>query len=121
MNIAEERVGGERILSTYAWQTFLGQGTVIAEGSDFPVEEVSPFYELHAAVTRQDHEGMPPGGWYGEQRMSRIEALRAFTIDAAYAAHQEEILGTLEPRSEEHTSELQSRGHLVCRLLLEKK
>lgn len=97
MNMAEERVGGERILSSYAWQTFLGQGTVIAGGSDFPVEEVSPFYELHAAVTRQDHEGMPPGGWYGEQRMSRIEALRAFTIDAAYAAHQEEILGTLEP------------------------
>src|SRR5690625_6150339 len=75
MNMAEERVGGERILSSYAWQTFLGQGTVIAGGSDFPVEEVSPFYELHAAVTRQDHEGMP--------------------------------------RSEEHTSELQSRGHLV--------
>lgn len=97
MNMAEERVGGERILSSYAWQTFLGQGTVIAGGSDFPVEEVNPFYELYAAVTRQDHKGMPPGGWYGEQRMSRTEALRAFTIDAAYAAHQEEILGSLEP------------------------
>ena len=97
MNMAEERVGSERIRGAYAWQTFLGQGTVIAGGSDFPVEDVHPFYGLYSAVTRQDFGGMPPGGWYSEHRMSRIEALRAFTLDAAYAAHQEEILGTLEP------------------------
>jgi len=40
---------------------------------------------------------MPPGGWYSDQRMSRVEALRAFTVDAAYAAHQEDVIGTLEP------------------------
>ena len=97
MNMAEDRVGPDRIQGAYAWQTFLDQGTVIAAGSDFPVEDVNPFYGLYSAVTRQDHEGMPPGGWYSEQRMSRIESLRAFTIDAAYAAHQEDILGTLEP------------------------
>ncbi len=97
MNMAEDRVGSERIRGAYAWQTFLDQGTVIAGGSDFPVEEVNPFYGLYSAVTRKDHEGMPPGGWYSEQAMSRIEALRSFTIDAAYAAHQEDILGTLEP------------------------
>ncbi len=97
MNMAEERVGSERIKGAYAWQTFLDQGTVIAGGSDFPVEEVNPFYGLYSAVTRQDHEGMPPGGWYSEHKMSRIEALRAFTIDAAYAGHQEDVLGTLEP------------------------
>lgn len=97
MNMAEERVGAERIRGAYAWQTFLGQGTVIAGGSDFPVEHVNPFYGLYSAVTRQDFGGMPPGGWYSEHRMSRIEALRAFTLDAAYAAHQEEIIGTLEP------------------------
>ncbi len=97
MNMAEDRVGSERIRGAYAWQTFLDQGTVIAGGSDFPVEEVNPFYGLYSAVTRKDHEGMPPGGWYREQAMSRIEALRSFTIDAAYAAHQEDILGTLEP------------------------
>lgn len=97
MNMAEDRVGSERILGGYAWQTFLDQGTVIAGGSDFPVERVNPFYGLHAAVTRQDHDDMPPGGWYSEQTMSRIETLRAFTIDAAYAAHQEDLLGTLEP------------------------
>lgn len=97
MNMAEDRVGPERIRGAYAWQTFLGQGTVIAGGSDFPVEHVNPFYGLYSAVTRQDFGGMPPGGWYSEQRMSRVEALRAFTLDAAFAAHQEEVLGTLEP------------------------
>jgi len=97
MNMAEDRVGAERIKGAYAWQTFLDQGTVIAGGSDFPVEDVNPFYGLYSAVTRQDHGGMPPGGWYSEHKMSRIEALRAFTIDAAYAAHQEDVLGTLEP------------------------
>lgn len=97
MNMAEDRVGPDRIQGAYAWQTFLNQGTVIAGGSDFPVEDVNPFYGLYSAVTRQDHEGMPPGGWYSEHRMSRIEALRSFTLDAAYAAHQENQLGTLEP------------------------
>jgi len=97
MNMAEDRVGSERIQGAYAWQTFLDQGTVIAAGSDFPVEKVNPFYGLYSAVTRKDHGGMPPGGWYSEQAMSRIEALRAFTIDGAYAAHQEDVLGTLEP------------------------
>jgi predicted amidohydrolase YtcJ len=97
MNMAENRVGADRISGAYAWQTFLDQGTIIAAGSDFPVEDVNPFYGLYSAVTRQDHDGNPPGGWYGEQRMSRAEALRAFTLDAAYAAHQEDVIGTLEP------------------------
>ncbi|MCC5941625.1 MAG: amidohydrolase [Balneolaceae bacterium] len=97
MNMAEDRVGSERIQGAYAWQTFLNQGTVIAAGSDFPVEDVNPFYGLYSAVTRKDHEGMPPGGWYSEHQMSRIEALRSFTLDAAFAAHQEDVIGTLEP------------------------
>lgn len=97
MNMAEDRVGSERIQGAYAWQKFLDQGTVIAAGSDFPVEDVNPFYGLYSAVTRKDHQGRPPEGWCIEQSLSRIEALRAFTIDAAFAAHQEDILGTLEP------------------------
>ncbi len=96
MNMAEDRVGSERIRGAYAWQSFLNQGTVIAAGSDFPVEDVNPFYGLYSAVTRKDHDGMPPGGWYSEQQMSRIEALRSFTLDAAFAAHQENEIGTLE-------------------------
>lgn len=96
MNMAEDRVGPRRIKGGYAWQTFLEQGTVVAAGSDFPVESSNPFYGLYSAVTRQDHQGNPPGGWYPEESLSREQALRAFTIDAAYAAHQEEVLGSLE-------------------------
>lgn len=97
MNMAEDRVGPDRIRGAYAWRTFLEQGTPVAAGSDFPVEPVNPFYGLHAAVTRQARDGNPPEGWYPEQAMSREEAFRAFTLDAAYAAHQEEVLGSLEP------------------------
>ncbi len=96
MNMAEDRVGHERIKGAYAWRTFLKQGTRIAGGSDFPVESPNPFFGLHAAVTRQDHEGHPPGGWYPKQAMTMTEALRAFTLDAAYAAREETTLGTLE-------------------------
>jgi predicted amidohydrolase YtcJ len=96
MNMAEDRVGSERMEGAYAWQTFLDQGTVIAGGSDFPVEDVNPFYGLYSSITRQDHGGMPPGGWYSEHRLSREETLRIFTRDAAYSAHQEDVLGTLE-------------------------
>ena len=95
-NMAEDRVGPDRIKGGYAWQKFLDQGTIIANGSDFPVEHSNPFYGLYSSVTRQDHEGNPPGGWYPEEALSREETLRSFTIDAAYAAHQEDILGTLE-------------------------
>lgn len=96
-NMAEDRLGASRMQGAYAWQTFLQQGTVVAAGSDFPVEGANPFWGLHAAVTRQDTTGMPPGGWYPSQRLTRAQALRAFTLDAAYAAHQETALGSLEP------------------------
>ena len=96
MNMAEDRIGKERLKGAYAWQTFLKQGTVLAAGSDFPVELANAFHGLHAAVTRQDHEGKPPGGWIPAERLSVEQALRAFTLDAAYAAHQEKVLGNLE-------------------------
>jgi len=97
MGMAEERLGVERLQGAYAWRTFLNQGTRIAGGSDFPVESPNPFFGLHAAVTRTDHAGQPPGGWHSEQAMSRLEAFRAFTLDAAYAQHQEATLGSLQP------------------------
>ncbi|MEL7832497.1 amidohydrolase [Fodinibius sp. Rm-B-1B1-1] len=97
MNMAEDRVGASRMVGAYAWQTFISQGTTVASGSDFPVEHVNPFYGLYSAVTRQDHDGNPDGGWYPSKRMTRGQALRSFTIDAAYAAHQEGMLGSLEP------------------------
>ena len=97
MNMAEDRIGRERLKGAYAWRTFLDQGTRIAGGSDFPVESDNPFFGLHAAVTRQDHAGNPPGGWHPEQAMTLLEAFRAFTLDAAYAEHHEQTIGSLEP------------------------
>jgi len=96
MNMAEDRIGAERLKGAYAWRTFLDQGTIVAGGSDFPVESPNPFFGIHAAVTRQDHANRPPGGWRADQKMTLLEAFRAFTLDAAYAAHQEKTLGTLE-------------------------
>ncbi|MEQ9309966.1 MAG: amidohydrolase [Balneolaceae bacterium] len=96
-NMAEDRVGPQRIKGGYAWQTFLDQGTVVAAGSDFPVEHSNPFFGLYSAITRMGHDGEPEGGWYPEEALSREQALKAFTLDAAFAAHQEDILGSLEP------------------------
>lgn len=97
LNMAEDRVGPDRIKGGYAWKTFIDQGTLLAFGSDVPAEDVNPFYGLYSAVTRQTQEAEPEGGWYPGERVSRVQALRSFTLDAAYAAHQEEVLGSLEP------------------------
>jgi predicted amidohydrolase YtcJ len=97
MNMAEDRIGPERIKGGYAWRRLLDSGAIIASGSDFPVELPNPFHGLYAAVTRQDRSGLPVGGWYAGEAISREEALRSFTLDAAYAAHQENRVGSLEP------------------------
>lgn len=96
-NMAEDRLGKARMRGAYAWQTFLQQGTIVAAGSDFPVELSNPFFGVHAAVTRQDRSNQPEGGWYAHEAMTLEQALRAFTLDAAYASNQEELLGSLEP------------------------
>ena len=97
MNMAEDRIGPARFQGAYAWRRLLDSGAIIASGSDFPVEPANPFLGLYAAVTRQDRAGLPEGGWYSEQAMSREEALRSFTLHAAWAARQEDRLGSLEP------------------------
>ena len=94
---AEDRVGPDRIRGAYAWRTFLDSGARLALGSDFPVERVSPLLGFYAAVTRQDADGALEAGWYPEQRLTRAEALRGFTLDAAYAAFMEDAVGSLEP------------------------
>jgi predicted amidohydrolase YtcJ len=96
MNMAEDRVGSDRILGAYAWRSFLNQGTVLAGGSDFPVEDANPFFGLYSAVTRKDHQGKPVEGWYPEQKLSREEALKSFTIDAAWAGFMQDVTGSLE-------------------------
>ena len=94
---AEARVGAERIAGAYAWRSFAEAGVRLALGSDFPVESPDPRRGLYAAVTRQDREGQPPGGWLPAQRLSAAEALRGFTADAAWANHDEALTGRLAP------------------------
>jgi len=96
MNMAEDRLGPDRILGGYAWRRLLDSGAIIASGSDFPVEKANPFLGLYAAVTRKDTAGLPAAGWYAEQALTRAEALHSFTLAAAFAAHQEDRLGSLE-------------------------
>ncbi|MFC0118048.1 amidohydrolase [Pseudoalteromonas xiamenensis] len=96
MHMAEKRLTDNQLAGGYAWQTFLKQGSKIAAGSDFPVELAEPFHGLFSAVTRQDPHGQPEQGWRAEEALSRDQALRAFTLDAAYAAFQEHKLGSLE-------------------------
>jgi predicted amidohydrolase YtcJ len=96
-NMAEDRIGPDRILGGYAWRRMLDAGVVLANGSDFPVELSNPFHGLYASVTRQGRDGEPEGGWYADQNLTRAEALHSFTLAAAYAARQEDRLGSLEP------------------------
>ncbi len=93
---AGERIGPERLKGAYAWQRFRQAGVRLALGSDFPVEPMNPLRGIEAAVTRQDENGQPPGGFSPAQKLDRLTALRGFTSDAAYAAFQENDLGTLE-------------------------
>jgi hypothetical protein len=94
---AQARLGPERIRGAYAWQTFLHLGVHVPGGSDFPVESPDPIRGLYAAITRENETGFPPGGWFPDQRMTREEALRSFTIEGAYAAFEERKKGSLVP------------------------
>ena len=94
--MAEARMGTERLRGAYAWRSMIANGSVLAFGSDFPVESPNPFHGLSVAVTREDAEGQPPGGWMPEQKLTLAQALSAFTRDAAFAGFAEDRLGTLE-------------------------
>jgi predicted amidohydrolase YtcJ len=97
MGWIERRLGAERVKGAYAWRSLLETGVIIANGTDAPVERVNPFITFHSAVTRQNPDNQPAGGWYPDQRMTREEALRSMTIWPAYAAFEERILGSLTP------------------------
>lgn len=92
---AQDRLDETRLAGAYAWRRFLDSGAHLALGSDFPVESADPRLGLYAAVTRQDRDGHPPGGWLADQKLSAAEALRGFTSDAAYAGKDEAEVGTL--------------------------
>ncbi|KZO91771.1 hypothetical protein CALVIDRAFT_505253 [Calocera viscosa TUFC12733] len=99
MGYAELRLGPERIKGAYAWRSLIDTGAQLALGSDFPVEGINPLLGFYAAVTRLRPDGSSPhgpGGWYMEQALTRPEALYGMTLGAAYAAFQEEQLGSLK-------------------------
>ncbi len=94
---AGERLGPERARYAYSWRSLNDSGAKLALGSDFPVEEVNPMLGIYAAVSRQDLQGWPEGGWYASETLSREAAVRGFTLDAAYAGFMEDSVGSLEP------------------------
>jgi predicted amidohydrolase YtcJ len=99
MSYAEQRLGNERIKGAYAWRKFIEAGVkAFPLSSDFPVESANPFLGFYAAITRKWINGQSPhgeNGWFPLQKLTRQEALRGFTIDAAYAAFSETIMGSI--------------------------
>ena len=95
--MAEKRLDPARLGGAYAWRTIEKTGGVLAFGSDFPVESPNPFPGLSAAISRQDPQGQPPGGWRPQERVSFETALAGFTRNAAYAGFAEDRIGSLEP------------------------
>jgi predicted amidohydrolase YtcJ len=93
---APARLGLERLKGAYAWQTFIKQGTPVPGGSDAPVERGEPMIEFYAAVARKDLQGRSGEGWHPEEKMTRQQALKAFTIWPAFAAFEEDKRGTIE-------------------------
>jgi predicted amidohydrolase YtcJ len=96
LHFAPSRLGLERLKGAYAWRSFLRSGSIIAGGSDAPVERGDPMIEFYAAVARKDLKGFSGEGWHPEERVSRQEALKMFTIWAAYAAFEEKLRGSIE-------------------------
>jgi hypothetical protein len=95
--MAEKRLGPNRLAGAYAWQSVLKSGAKLAFGTDFPVESPNPFPGLAAAISRQDMNGQPPGGWIPSERLTFEQALDAYTRGAAYAGFAEDKVGALEP------------------------
>lgn len=94
---AEERVGPDRIRHAYAWRTIASAGGRIVFNSDLPGEPWEPMETLYFGVTRRTLDGIPPEGWYADQAFTVQEALHAMTVAGAYAAFQEDLIGSLAP------------------------
>jgi predicted amidohydrolase YtcJ len=95
---AIERLGEKRIKEgAYMWQSLLKSGAVIVNGTDVPVEPINPIASYFASVTRQTLKGQPEGGYEPEEKMTRQQALRSYTLDAAYGAFEENIKGSIAP------------------------
>ncbi|MBT5073185.1 MAG: amidohydrolase [Kordiimonadaceae bacterium] len=96
LHFAGDRLGQERLANAYLWRTFIDKGAIIPGGTDQPVEIGDPRIEFYAAIARKDLDGYSGEGWHPELKVTREEALKMFTIWAAYAAFQENVLGSIE-------------------------
>jgi predicted amidohydrolase YtcJ len=97
LNVWARNIGPDRLPYSFAWHDLAAAGAKLAFGSDWPVVSLDPFIGIQNAVTREDNAGNPPGGWVGHQKVSLDQALAAYTRDAAYAAFEEKLVGSLEP------------------------
>jgi predicted amidohydrolase YtcJ len=95
MNWAVSRLGVERAATSYAWRSFLNAGVPLAFGTDYPVEPLTPFRGLYAAVTRKNEAGTKE--YFPEEKLSIEEAIKAYTSGAAYAEFEEKTKGELTP------------------------
>jgi predicted amidohydrolase YtcJ len=94
---AQERLGEYRVLGAYSWHTFRAHGVRVAFGTDWPVEPISPYLGLFAAVTRQSTDFQPAGGWWPQERLSIADAIRCYTAEPAYASFEEDDKGQIKP------------------------
>jgi len=94
---AQERLGEYRVLGAYAWHMMRSYGVHVPFGTDWPVEPVSPYLGLYAAVTRQSTEGEPAGGWWPQERLLIADAIRCYTAESAYASFEEKEKGQIAP------------------------
>jgi predicted amidohydrolase YtcJ len=96
LHFAPSRLGMERLKGAYAWNSFLKTGAIIPGGSDAPVERGEPMIEFYAAVARKDIRGFSGDGWHPEERVTREQALKMFTVWPAYVAFEENVRGSIE-------------------------
>lgn len=95
--MAEARLGADRLNGAYAWKSLKATGATLAFGSDAPVELADPWAGLAAAISREDENGAPPGGWQPQEKVDRATALAGYTAQAAYAGFAERKFGRLAP------------------------
>jgi hypothetical protein len=96
MRWATERLGSKRIKYAYAYKTLLNKTGMLALGTDFPIENINPLETFYAAITRQNKEGEPEGGFLPSEKLSREEAIRGITIWPAFSNFQDPFKGSLE-------------------------
>lgn len=94
---AIDRLGEKRIIDgAYVWQSLIKSGAVVTNGTDAPVEPVDPIPSFFASVSRKTLQGLPEGGYEAEQKMTREQALKSYTLDGAYAEFEEDFKGSIE-------------------------